>query len=78
MVEVGEYSIDPKGVILTEEFNNYFAKLADLGIELTAGQKAWYFKKAERQLADMKREYPSTRPRPLKLVSRALITPTRW
>ena len=30
------------------------------GIELTPEQRAWYVKKAGTQLADMKREYPST------------------
>ena len=30
------------------------------GIKLNAGQRAWYAKKAENQLSDMKREFPST------------------
>jgi len=54
------YSIDPAGVTVTDEMAEYFGKLEDLGIELSAGQKAWYVKKAETQLSDMKREYPST------------------
>lgn len=42
------------------EFQEYFAKLRDLGIELTSQQRAWYVKKADEQGEDMKREYPST------------------
>lgn len=38
----------------------YFAELADKGIALTEGQKAWYLKKRETQGEDMKREFPST------------------
>jgi hypothetical protein len=56
-----EYSIDPDGVAISDEFARYFAKLEETeGISLTAGQKAWYAKKAENQLSDMKRECPST------------------
>jgi len=39
----------------------YFDKLKlQHGIELSAGQKAWYVAKAETQLDDMKREFPTT------------------
>lgn len=55
-----EYRIDPTGVPIPDDMLRYFAKLAEQGIELDAAQKAWYVKKAETQLADMKREYPST------------------
>ncbi|MBY3590603.1 terminase [Rhizobium bangladeshense] len=55
-----QYSIDPEGVIITDAFAKYFRGLAEQGIALTDGQKAWYVKKAETQLGDMKREYPST------------------
>lgn len=56
-----EYEIDPAGVVITDEFARYFDKLkATGGIELSLPKKAWYVKKAETQLADMKREYPST------------------
>jgi hypothetical protein len=49
------------GVVIEEQFRKYFDTLKEtLGIELTPGQKAWYQKKAETQLADMKREFPST------------------
>lgn len=56
-----EYAIDPEGVVITADFQTYFEKLREnSGIELSPSQKAWYVKKAENQLGDMKREYPST------------------
>lgn len=56
-----EYWIDPEGVAISDELARYFVKLEETeGIQLNAGQKAWYAKKAENQLSDMKREYPST------------------
>ncbi len=56
-----EYAIDPSGVTIGAEFARYFAGLEnEHGIRLTAAQQAWYVKKAEVQLADMKREFPST------------------
>ena len=59
--KASEYAIDPKGVMIEERYRKYFVKLEDTaGIGLTAAQQAWYVKKAETQLSDMKREYPST------------------
>lgn len=56
-----EYEMDADGVTITDEFAKYFAGLRENhGIELNARKQAWYVKKADRQLADMKREYPST------------------
>lgn len=56
-----EYQLSPDGVVIPDAFAVYFEKLAsEKGIELTPGQQAWYVKKAETQLDDMKREYPST------------------
>lgn len=56
-----EYEIDPDGVLITPEFEKYFAKLEEnSGICLNDRKRAWYVKKAEIQLGDMKREYPST------------------
>jgi hypothetical protein len=55
-----EYSLDPDGVVISQEHETYFRKLSDQGIELTPGQKAWYAKKADQQGEDMKREFPST------------------
>ena len=55
------YSLDPDTVQLTEDDEKYFAALrADHKVELTAGQMAWYVKKRETQMEEMKREYPST------------------
>lgn len=56
-----EYEIDARSVIVPAEFEKYFAKLeANSGITLSPDKRAWYVKKAENQLGDMKREYPST------------------
>lgn len=56
-----EYELDPDGVVITEPFARYFQKLkATAGIELSARKRAWYVKKADTQLSDMKREYPAT------------------
>lgn len=56
-----EYTISPDGVIIPKKFAEYFQRLKkEHQITLTAGQMAWYVKKAETQLDDMKREYPST------------------
>lgn len=54
------YTIDPNGVVLPAAVTAYFTILTEQGVTLSAGQKAWYAKKAEVQGADMKREYPST------------------
>lgn len=55
-----EYRIDPEGVVITQEWQLYFDKLASQGIPLDDGQKAWYVKKADQQGDTMKREYPTT------------------
>lgn len=47
-------------VPLTVENQQYFAKLRELGIDLTPEQQSWYSKKAIEQGDDMKREFPST------------------
>jgi hypothetical protein len=47
-------------VVIGDDLRRYFEKLASGGIILSPGQQAWYAKKTETQLADMKREYPST------------------
>ena len=58
--EAPEYELDPAGVVINDEMRRYFEKLEEEhGIELNERQKAWYAKKAETQLEDMKREYPS-------------------
>lgn len=59
--KANEYQIDPNGVVIPDEMKRYFDRLEkDYGIKLRPEQKAWYVKKAETQLDDMKREYPST------------------
>lgn len=56
-----DYEIDPDGVVIPEPFARYFAKLLETsGISLSERKQAWYVKKADTQLADMKREYPAT------------------
>jgi len=56
-----EYVLDPTGVVIGEDHRKYFDTLqATAGIVLTDAQRAWYVKKAQTQLDDMKREYPST------------------
>ena len=52
--------MDPDGVPIPAKMREYFATLAEQGIELDAWQKAWYVKKAEQQGDEMKREHPST------------------
>lgn len=60
-----EYVLDPAGVVITTEMQEYFDSIAPyvmkvLGRPISAEQKAWYVKKAEQQGDDMRREYPST------------------
>lgn len=48
-------------VVITEEKRIYFDALeVELGIELTAGRRAWYVDKERSQKELMKQEYPST------------------
>lgn len=51
---------DTESVTLTKEQEDYFEKLFDKGITLTAAQEAWYVKKQAQQRDKMKREYPAT------------------
>lgn len=52
---------DTRATPLTSDDVKYFRELyEEHGIELTAGQRAWYVKKEQVQQDDMKREYPST------------------
>jgi hypothetical protein len=56
-----EYQLKAHHVVITDAYRRYFDTLKEVyGIELTPGQQAWYQKKAETQLEDMKREFPST------------------
>lgn len=55
------YTLEGSPDRIDKEHNEYFDLLAADGIELTAGQKLWYYvEKTTRQGALMKREYPST------------------
>ena len=48
-------------VAISDDLRRYFTKLEETaGIVLSDAQRAWYAKKCETQLADMKREFPST------------------
>jgi hypothetical protein len=55
------YELDPEGVVIDDNLRRYFEKLeTSEGIVLNDRKRAWYAKKCETQLEDMKREYPST------------------
>ncbi|MGB0662795.1 MAG: terminase [Pontibacterium sp.] len=55
------YKLSAEGVAIPSYLTEYFDGLeANLDIELSLEQRAWYAKKAEKLLDDMKREYPST------------------
>jgi hypothetical protein len=54
-------SVDPKNIVIPESTNVYFRSIeAGEHINLTDGQRAWYYLKWKLQGTDMKREYPST------------------
>lgn len=56
-----DYTLDPAGVLIPPRLLDYFGDLDHkYGIQTTAGQQAWYAKKAEVLQDDMQREYPST------------------
>lgn len=47
-------------IVIDEQYNQYFAKLEELGICLSEGQKHWYVVKARTLQEEMQREHPST------------------
>ena len=56
-----EYTLPPESVVIGEDLLAYFRKLEETeGIVLSPQQRAWYARKAETQLEDMRREYLST------------------
>ncbi|BCS87341.1 hypothetical protein [Pseudodesulfovibrio sediminis] len=56
-----EYELDPNKAMLHRHHEEYFQGLeANLGILLSAEQRAWYAAVQNDQQDDMKREYPST------------------
>lgn len=58
--ESPDYQLDPMGVIVPQEMEEYFATLElEHSIKLNDRQKAWYIKKAETQKEEMKKEFPS-------------------
>ena len=55
------YTLKDENITIPKDFREYFEHLnKDHGITLADEQKSWYVKKAEVQMDDMKREYPST------------------
>lgn len=51
---------DTLATLIDETMRKYFNQLREEhGIELTAGQEAWYANKADEQRSDMRREFPS-------------------
>jgi len=55
------YMLNDEDVRISKDFKEYFLHLEkDHNIFLRDEQKAWYVKKAEVQMDDMKREFPST------------------
>lgn len=56
-----ENEIDPEGVIISRELDEYFSELeANLEIKISARKRAWYAKKKQQQKGDMFREFPGT------------------
>lgn len=55
------YVLDPQYIVITPKQHEYFDDLeAQLAIDITIRQRAWYVTKEDEQGDDMKREYPST------------------
>lgn len=55
------YELDPEGVVIGDDLRKYFDKIESCdGVQLNDRKRAWYSKKCETQLSDMKREHPST------------------
>lgn len=59
------YTIDPAGVVITDKDREYFAKVeAEIGCDLTPGQRAWYVATRDSDFSGdgekMWQEYPST------------------
>ena len=61
-----ENELDPDGIYISQEHEEYFAKLEEEigrqipGFKLSEEKKAWYAKKEATQRDDMKREFPGT------------------
>jgi hypothetical protein len=60
-----EYTLDPEGVVFTEADSKYFMeRQAEIGVELSLGQRAWYVSTRESDFSGdptaMWQEYPTT------------------
>ena len=53
-------TIEAKGVVIPSEISDYIRTLQQAGIELSAGQQAWYALKWKQLGEDMKKEHPSS------------------
>ena len=53
------YTLDAE-VPIPADLRRYFDELREKGINLSAGQEAWYVKKSETQHDEMRREFPTT------------------
>jgi len=59
--EDGTYTVDADSIELPQDMLDYFAdRFEQTGVELTDGQRAWYYKKRQEQGDLMWREYPTT------------------
>lgn len=59
---------DAKKVVITDQDKEYFAKVeAEMGVELSREQRAWYVEKAKTMGDKMKEEFPSTPSEPFEV-----------
>lgn len=59
---------DTRKVTITKEWKDYFAEVeAEMGVELTREQRAWYVEKARTMGDKMKEEFPSTPKEPFEV-----------
>lgn len=59
---------DARKVVITKEWKEYFAKVeAEMDVELTLEQRAWYVEKEKTMGDKMKEEYPSTPKEPFEV-----------
>jgi hypothetical protein len=59
---------DARKVVITDKDKEYFAKVeAEMGVELSREQRAWYVEKAKTMGDKMKEEFPSTPKEPFEV-----------
>src|SRR5262249_35832979 len=69
-----EYELGLTAVPIPEVYARYFEKLEETqGITLSPAKQAWYVKKVETQLSDMRREYPLNVGRSLRGLDRGRV-----